>query len=272
MLIFENSSGGKHSCSNCYELYRTEIELQQHVCAIRGRTTNPVREKKFKCETCGKIFSLNNSLKQHIRCVHEKITQFSCPYCNYRSYINQNLTRHLATHSRVKNFKCTHCDYAAVLKQSLTKHINARHTHKTYRCRYEKCGVKKTSQDELYEHIRSDHPVQLYLCDTCPMSFNTSQRLKVHKVSHNKDSRAYQCKYCEKRFGRSCDLTKHYRTHTGDKPYKCEVCEKNFNQISSLNRHMLIHTGEKRFFCSYCDRTFNRSCNKSTHEIKCKYK
>ena len=211
-------------------------------------------------------------MKQHIRCVHEKIKQFSCPYCHYRCYLNSRLTSHLTTHSGIKNYKCTHCDYAAVTQHILTVHINRHHINKTYSCRYKICDVKKTSQEELYEHIRSDHPVQRYLCDTCPMSFNNSQTLKRHKVSHNKGSRAYRCKYCEKRFGTSAHLASHYRTHTGDKPYKCEVCEKKFNQISNLNRHKRTHTGEKCFSCSYCKIKFNHSSSKLRHEITCKYK
>ena len=242
------------------------------MCVIERRNANPVKEKMFNCETCGKIFSRKGELKQHVRFVHKKKKKFSCTYCHNRFLTNQDLTRHLATHSGVKNYKCTYCDYAGVRQQHLTLHINARHTNKTYICRYKGCGVYKTSQEELYEHIRSDHPVLRYLCDTCPMSYSLSQYLKRHKVSHNKDSRAYECKYCEKRFGTSGNLAKHYRTHTGDKPYKCEVCEKKFNHISNLNRHKRTHTGEKRFYCSYCDRNFSQSSNKSTHEMTCKYK
>ena len=191
MSINEHTSGGQYLCSNCYQLYNTIIELQQHVCVTERRNTKQVKEKKFKCETCGKFFSLKMNLKSHIRCVHETIKHVSCAYCHYRSYTNQSMKTHLATHTGVKNYKCTHCDYASVQKIHLTAHINRHHTNKTYRCRYKGCGVKKTSQEELVEHIRSDHPVQRYLCDTCPMSFNTSRRLKVHDMSHNKNSKAY---------------------------------------------------------------------------------
>ena len=182
------------------------------------------------------------------------------------------MTQHLARHSGVKKYKCTLCDFTAVARTNLTIHVYRNHTNKTYRCRYKGCVVKKSSQEELYEHIRSDHPVQQFLCDTCPKSFNTSNYLKVHKLSHNKDSKAYQCSYCEKRFGTSTYLAKHYRTHTGEKPYKCDECEKKFDQISNLNTHKVTHTREKRFSCSYCVKMFSKSTNKSSHEITCKYK
>ena len=130
------------------------------MCVIKRRNTKQVKEKKLKCETCGKLLSRKHNLEQHIRYVHEKIKQFSCPYCHYRSHTNKHMTTHLVKHSGVKNYKCTYCDYAAVIQQTLSVHINRNHTIKTYRCRYKGCGVNKTSQEELYEHIRSDHPVQ----------------------------------------------------------------------------------------------------------------
>ena len=131
------------------------------MCVIKRRNTNPVTEKKFKCESCGKLFSRKGDLKQHVRFVHEKIKQFSCPYCHNRFHTNASLTRHLATQSGVKNYKCSHCDYAVVRQKHLTVHINARHTNKTYMC-------------------RSDHPVHQYMCHTTKtaglISVNTVKR------------------------------------------------------------------------------------------------
>ena len=89
MTIYEHTSGGQYLCSNCYQLYNTEIELQQHVCVTKRRNTKQVKEKKFKCETCGKLLSLKMNLKSHIRCVHEKIKQF--PVCTVTTLLCNRL-------------------------------------------------------------------------------------------------------------------------------------------------------------------------------------
>ena len=75
--IYKHTSGGKCLCSNCYQLYNTEIERQQHMCVIKRCNTKQVKEKKFECETFGKILSRKHEMEQHIRCVPEKIKQFS---------------------------------------------------------------------------------------------------------------------------------------------------------------------------------------------------
>ena len=177
---------------------------------------------KYHCSNCCKLYNTETELQQHV-CVIKRLNT---------KQVKEN------------KFECKTCGKLFFLKYILNRHIRCVHEKikQTYRCKYKGCGVKKTSQEELYEHIRSDHPVRRYLCDTCPMSFNTSHQLESHKVSHNKDSRPYQCKYCEKKFGRSDILARHYIIHTGDKPYKCEVCEKKFNRRYHLNVHKLTHT------------------------------
>ncbi|CAJ0581456.1 unnamed protein product, partial [Mesorhabditis spiculigera] len=76
----------------------------------------------------------------------------------------------------------------------------------------------------------------------------------------------YTCKFCQKVFPRSANLTRHLRTHTGEQPYKCQHCERSFSISSNLQRHVRnIHNKERPFRCNLCDRCFGQQTNLDRH-------
>uniref|UniRef100_A0A915DEC1 C2H2-type domain-containing protein n=1 Tax=Ditylenchus dipsaci TaxID=166011 RepID=A0A915DEC1_9BILA len=79
----------------------------------------------------------------------------------------------------------------------------------------------------------------------------------------------YTCKFCQKVFPRSANLTRHLRTHTGEQPYKCQYCDRSFSISSNLQRHVRnIHNKEKPFKCHQCERCFGQQTNLDRHVKK----
>ncbi|KAK8375755.1 hypothetical protein O3P69_008480 [Scylla paramamosain] len=62
----------------------------------------------------------------------------------------------------------------------------------------------------------------------------------------------HQCPFCKYSAVRKDHITKHIRTHTGEKPFSCPFCTYGAASKDNLKLHIRTHTGEKPFNCPYC--------------------
>lgn len=104
-----------------------------------------------------------------------------------------------------------------------------------------------------------------YKCDDCGKSYRQRSALSKHRRTHTGE-KPYKCDQCGKAFGQRSHLIGHQRVHTGVKPYKCKECGKGFSGRSGLVQHLRIHTGEKPFECERCGRPFRVSSALIRHQ------
>ena len=135
-----------------------------------------------------------------------------CHICGKYFQQKYGLIRHLqSVHERRRDFKCSFCN---------------------------KGFSEKVGRDE---HERIHTGEKPYRCDLCDKVFRAKALLYIHKRYHFKSHESYrfQCVHCPKKFPFQSALTKHMRTHTGERQYVCSQCARAFYCKTSLAKHTL---------------------------------
>uniref|UniRef100_A0A8C0FXP8 Uncharacterized protein n=1 Tax=Bubo bubo TaxID=30461 RepID=A0A8C0FXP8_BUBBB len=193
-------------------------------------TTQPQRtsrQKKYKCEHCGKDFSWENSLRRHRR-THNDF--WACEIGNEGWVLVQGRRR----------------------KRKRKDGVPSEHQ----KCSFKGMCAKDTKEGAAQPPSSSRE--KKYVCEYCGKALGSSTNLRYHRWTHTGE-KPFKCQDCGKSFAKSGHLLRHQMTHTKDKPFPCTTCGRCFSESTDLIRHQQTHTGERPYPCSHCGKKFLRS-------------
>ncbi|KAE8737709.1 hypothetical protein FOCC_FOCC016824 [Frankliniella occidentalis] len=250
-------------------------------------TRGPTPPAPFLCTECGGRF--RNYLISHLA-QHGNTPPFRCPLCHNPQGDKRALYRHLKEHVSLKAvqppyqtprgppppapFLCTECGRRFrngpnecslchkffLFPCHLISHLAQHGSTPPFRCPL--CHKPQGERRALYHHLKEHVPVK---AEQQPhqVTAGTSSPAACHKPQG--DSRALYhhlkehvpCTVCQKEFRSGADMSRHLKTHTGEKSHQCTVCKKRFRNGSALKAHLINqHTDSGPYECSLCHKFF----------------
>ncbi|KFP74003.1 Zinc finger protein 142 [Acanthisitta chloris] len=261
-----------HKCRYCEFSTTRRYRLEAHQSLHTG-------VGRIACGICSQTFGTNSKLRIHRLRVHEKTPTHFCLLCDYSSYLQNDITRHVnSCHRGELNFCCSRCEARFSSETALKQHVLRRHEEKvSYGC--PRCGFMCHSEATLKCHVQKQHP---HLeCSTCKETFATREALEEHKKQHFShrcelcsfaakerqqlvqhymeihepaalQDKPLHCPFCDFACCHQLVFDQHMKGHGGTRVYKCSDCEYTTKNRQKITWHIRIHTGEKPYKCHLC--------------------
>lgn len=225
----------------------------------------------FNCQPCKKAFATRRGLEIHIESHNMKERKFKCEECG-KSFFKQDIfERHKLMHvpEHEKNFPCNQCE-----KKFASDYLRRQHEDITHNKKYFKiCDVCGKSFRDNYSFLRhmDEHtgaPPSFETCEICGKKLTNKYGLRQHmKMRHTEENMQSQvCPFCSRVSPNINAHRLHIKyTHTMERKHACHLCDKSFRRPLELKEHLSTHTGEALYTCPHCPRTFISNANMHKH-------
>jgi KRAB domain-containing zinc finger protein len=228
MMLHENPDLLSHMCHVCSKNYQKACELRRHIKQAHGDKSQ--RVINFFCDNCDfRTFSKMN-MKRHLNTIHLKIKAFVCELCPEKKYTSKiTLDQHMISkHGKDSDFVCNCCHRKFPTMSFLRSHMKST-------CSGSPGAVRERGDPNYYREPLGE--TDNYRCKLCGLVFVGKGKIAQHYAQRHKHSNA--CTLCSATFNSYSNLRKHIQIlHNKIHKYSCTFCSRSFGQKNQLQSHM----------------------------------
>jgi len=266
-------------------LHREKMLRTERMLRVRRRSGHPDAKNSVLCRICQK--PLKRRAFAHLFEHGPQYTE-ACPACPAKGLNESELIAHFrSVHFGDEELKCDTCGVSFYSPKDLQRHRVCHSSTVTFNCPI--CFFRFLSNEEVEEHVKSDHPKVKqqpkkrcldYLttdCEICGATLQAKNKTQLknnhdqHVSKHSVNRQWLTCDLCGKSVSNLRSLRTHYiRRHTPKdvRPFACpfEGCNKSFKLAENLSQHRLYHA-PPRFQCDKCGKKYYWSKYLEAHKL-----
>ena len=139
--------------------------------------------EKGPCEVCGKLVNVDK-MKQHINDCHLREEKFNCNDCDRIFDRKDRLRNHRLIKHIKRELKCIFCHKIYYSRKVLTAHVKGVHEKVRHQCPM--CERSYSQRPDLLVHIKGVHEGKRSLCAICGKEFiRASEKNRHERQVHN---------------------------------------------------------------------------------------
>ncbi|XP_039089112.1 zinc finger protein 142 isoform X2 [Hyaena hyaena] len=204
---------------------------------------------RFSCPTCPFSCQQERALRTHQTrgCPLEESGELHCGLCTFTATAAATLRLHqkrrhpgsAPTRAPRPPLQCADCGFTCKQGRCLQQHRRLKHEGvKPHQCPF--CDFSTTRRYRLEAHQSRHTGVGRIPCSSCPQTFGTNSKLRLHRLRVHDKTPTHFCPLCDYSGYLRHDITRHVNScHQGTPAFACPRCEAQFSSETALKQHAL---------------------------------